>query len=118
MAELGGAFAPTSPADLVNAMCGLFDHVTERNRTLTTAQLVIFMEGSHDPGLRAKVSSGRAAMESWFVPAVAHLGARDPQVAAQTIIACFEGLVLHRIARHDETDPRPSFDLVVGAALS
>jgi hypothetical protein len=37
--------------------------------------------------------------------------------AAATLAACFEGLLLHRIARHDESDPRPVFEMVVGAAL-
>jgi hypothetical protein len=38
-------------------------------------------------------------------------------MAAVAIAACFAGLILHRIARHDESDPRPVFELVVGAAL-
>ena len=29
-----------------------------------------------------------------------------------------EGFILHNIARHDDTDPRPTFDLVVRAALA
>jgi hypothetical protein len=32
-------------------------------------------------------------------------------------MACFEGLIPHRVARHDDTDPRPVFDLVARAAL-
>jgi hypothetical protein len=34
------------------------------------------------------------------------------------LCACFEGLLLHRIARHDQSDPRSVFEMVVGAALS
>jgi len=56
-------------------------------------------------------------MESWFVPVLARLGAHDPQAAADAVAACFEGLVLHRIARRDDRDPRPTFDLLVRAAL-
>lgn len=33
------------------------------------------------------------------------------------LMACAEGVILHRNARHDETDPRPLFALVVAAAL-
>lgn len=40
----------------------------------------------------------------------ARLGAHDPQVAANAVMACTEGLILHRIARGDDTDPRPTFD--------
>jgi hypothetical protein len=46
------------------------------------------------------------------------LGARDPVTAGAAIAACSEGLLLHNIARHDDTDPRPRFDLVVRATLA
>jgi DNA-binding transcriptional regulator YbjK len=118
MPEVGPAFSPASAADVVDAMCGLFEHTTRANRTLTTARLALFMEASHDPTLREALSRGRAAMESSIVPALARLGAHDPQAAANAIAACFEGLILHRIARHDDTDPRPTFELIMRAALS
>lgn len=51
------------------------------------------------------------------VVALARLGARDPQGAATALAACFEEHLLHRVARHDETDPRPTFELLVAAAL-
>jgi DNA-binding transcriptional regulator YbjK len=118
MPEVGAAFSPASAADFVDAMCGLFEYTTRTNRTLTTARLVLFMEASHDSALREALSRGRAAMESSVVPALARLGAHDPQAAANAIAACFEGLILHRIARHDDADPRPTFELVMRATLS
>jgi hypothetical protein len=33
-------------------------------------------------------------------------------------MACAERLILHRIARHDDSDPRPALELVVRAALA
>jgi DNA-binding transcriptional regulator YbjK len=117
MAEVGAAFSPASAADLVDALCGLFEYTTGANGTLTTARLVLFMEAAHNPALREAVSHGRAAMESSVVPVLARLGAPDPQAAAAAVMACAEGLILHRIVRHDDTDPRPAFDLVVRGAL-
>nr|WP_230565351.1 hypothetical protein [Saccharothrix luteola] len=67
------------------------------------------------PELREALSRGREAMEA--VVALARLGARDPQGAATALAACFEEHLLHRVARHDETDPRPTFELLVAAAL-
>ena len=116
--EVNAASSPASAADFVDAMCGLFDYTTRANRTMTTARLVLFMEASHNPSLREALSRGRAAMESSVVPALTRLGAQDPQTAANAIAACFEGLILHRIARHDDTDPRPTFELILKAALS
>lgn len=109
--------APTTSTELVDAFCGLFEYTTEVNRVLTTARFVLFMEASHNVGLRESVSRGRDAMASAVAPVLAKLGASDPQVAAEAVMACFEGLILHRIARGDVTDPRATFDLIVRAAL-
>jgi hypothetical protein len=40
--------------------------------------------------------------------------AHNPQ-AAGALAACFEGLILHRIARHDDSDPRPTIELFAKA---
>lgn len=117
LSAVDAAFNPASAADFVDAMVGLLEYTTRANRVLTTARLVLFMEASHDSALRAAVSRGRTAIESLVLPALARLGAKDPQTAASTIMACFEGLILHRIARSDDTDPRPTLELVVNAAL-
>lgn len=112
------AFSPSSSEELVDALCALFDHMTTTNRTLTAARLVFFMEASHNAELRDALCRGRAAMEALSVVALARLGARDPHTASIAVAACFEGLLLHRIARHDLTDPRPTLGLVVRAALT
>jgi DNA-binding transcriptional regulator YbjK len=112
------AFSPNSPEELIGALCAVFEHITSVNRTVTTARLVLFMEASHNPELREALSRGRAAMEALGVVSLARLGAREPQTAAVAVAACFEGLLLHRIARHDPTDPRPILELVVRAALA
>lgn len=75
------------------------------------------MEASHDAELRSALIRGRQVMERAILPALAALGAPDPLLASQAIAACFEGLFLHRIARHADIDPRPVLDLVVRAAL-
>ena len=46
-------------------------------------------------------------MERSIVAVMARLGATDPYFAALALMACGEGIILHRIARHDTTDPRP-----------
>lgn len=116
-AEVDQAFAPASPEELVAGLCALLDRITRLDRRLTTARLVLFVEASHDADLRAALSRGHETLGATVVVAMARLGARDPQVAAATIAACFEGLMLHRIARHDESDPEPIFALAVQAAL-
>jgi hypothetical protein len=40
-----------------------------------------------------------------------------PNSAALALMACSEGIILHRIARQDTIDPRPLLRVVVNAAL-
>lgn len=112
------AFTPRSPAELIDAMCSLLEVTTIQNRELTAARLVLFLEAGHNVELREALSRGRATLAAGIVTALAELGARDPRSAAEAIAACFEGLLLHRIARHDHTDPRPIFTTVVAGALA
>jgi len=108
----------STAGDLVDRLVQLLDLTTNDNRTLSTARLVLFLESSHDASLREALDRGRSAMESSTASALARLGAPRPDVAARAVMACMEGLVLHRIARHDESDPRPPIAVVVRAALA
>ncbi len=118
MAAAGAAFAPRSSDEFLDALVALVDRVTRDQRTVTTARLVLFMEASHDPSLREALWRGRALIAAALEPVLGGLGAHDPQSSAGALMACSEGLILHRIARHDDTDVRPVLDLVVKAALA
>lgn len=111
------ALRPRTAAEFVDELCRLFEFMTGPNRTMTAARLVLWLEAGHDAALRQALLRGRAAMADRVVPALARLGARDPQVAADALAACIEGLFMDRIARHLDTDPRPVFEVVVRGAL-
>jgi AcrR family transcriptional regulator len=116
--EVGRAFEPTSLDELVDGMCALYRRTTVTNRTLTAARLALFVEARHQPDLGEALSRGRAAMVEQIVPTLDRIGARDPEVAARTIASCFEGLILHDVARGDRSDPEPVLRLVVRGALA
>ena len=116
--SVGDAFVPRSASEFVDAMCALLEVTTRDKRELTTARLVLFMEASHNTELRETLSRGRATMSAVAASALTGMGARDPVAGAEAIAACFEGLILHRIARGDDTDPRPIFEAVLNGALS
>lgn len=118
LAGMGSAFTPRSAEELLEAMVALLHRTTEEQRTLTGARLVLFMEASHDPALREKLGQGRAILEAAVQQALGDLGARDKAVSAKTVMACAEGLILHRVARHDDSDIRPILDLAIRAALA
>jgi DNA-binding transcriptional regulator YbjK len=109
--------APASVDDFVDGMCAFLDHVTTVNRVQTTARLALLLEASHDPDVRDTLARIRAPMVSAMVVTMATLGARNPLMAAWTVVACSEGLLLHRIARSNPPDPRPILRLVTEAAL-
>ena len=115
--EVGAAAAPETVEELVEALVGLFEFMMGPNRTVTAARMVLFMEAAHDPALRAALARGRGAMEAALLPALARLGAPDPQLATDALAACFEGLFLHDLGRHARVDARPVLDLVVRAAV-
>ncbi|MGA4668856.1 TetR/AcrR family transcriptional regulator [Propionibacteriaceae bacterium Y1923] len=110
-------FAPQSVDQLVDLLVALLDRTTGEQRVLTSARLVVFVEAAHRPALSQKLSGGRAAMRAFLEPVLAHLGADDPQTATAAVMACAEGLILHRIARHDNSDVRPLLELVLRSAL-
>lgn len=118
LAAAGAAFAPTSSEEFLDALVALVDRVTRDQRTTTTARLVLFMEASHDASLRDALWHGRAQIAAALEPALSGLGARDPRTAALALMACSEGVILHRIARHDDTDVRPVLELVMRAAFA
>ena len=117
LAVLGEPSMPDSAEAVVELLCASLEYATGPGRTLTTARLVLFLEASHDVRLRDSLARGRAAIEAWMAPLMAQFGAPDPHAAGVAMAACYEGLMLHRIARHDTTDPRPAFELVVRAAF-
>ncbi len=118
MADAGVAFAPRSADEFLDALVALVDRVTRDQRTVTTARLVLFMEAGHDPPLREALGRGRAQFAAALEPVLRGLGSRDPHTSAGALMACCEGLILHRIARHDDTDVRPVLQLVIRAALA
>lgn len=111
-------FRPASAEAMVDGIAGLLDHLTGPGRTATTARLVLFLEGSHDADLRVALSAGRAQLIDVTARHLARLGAVDPATAAEAVAACLEGLILHRIARHDSSDPRPVLTTVIRGALA
>jgi DNA-binding transcriptional regulator YbjK len=116
--ELDATVAPpASVEEFVDGMIAFLEHVTSVNRIQTTARLALMLEASHDADVRATLTRIRAPMVSALVVTMATLGARDPRKAAWAVVACSEGLLLHRIARSDPPDARPILQLVTEAAL-
>ncbi|NUO60658.1 MAG: TetR family transcriptional regulator [Hamadaea sp.] len=118
LAELTPPFSPRTGDDLVELLAGLLDFTTGPNRTLTAARLALFSEAAHDDQVRAAVSRGHQMMRVWAESVLADLGAPDPVTGASALISMCEGMILHRIARGANDDPRPMLRLVTSAVLA
>lgn len=117
MAELRSALRPADAEALIEAVAGLVELVTGPQRVTTTARHVLFLEAAHDAGLRSRLAADRRGYAAAVRGALDHLGAPDPAAAAEALMALCEGLILHRIARHDASDPRPAIAVAVRGAL-
>ncbi|WP_449374021.1 hypothetical protein [Arthrobacter psychrolactophilus] len=84
-----------------------------RTGTFTAARLALFVEASHNPDVRQAVGRGRARYEELLTGALTHLEVPRSSVTAAALMSCLEGLLLHRIAREDTTDPRPLLELIL-----
>jgi DNA-binding transcriptional regulator YbjK len=114
---VGFATDVASGEELAQALTRVMDLLTGPGRTMTTARMVLLIEASHDPDLRAALAQGRRTMEEMIRPALVRLGAPDPQALLDAVAAAFEGMYLHRIARHADIDPLPVFRLILRGGL-
>ena len=116
--EVGGAVEAVTADDLVDRLCTLLEHATGPGRVVTTARYALFVEAGHHPDLREPLARGRATVEEPLVLALAGLGVRDPRAATAVVVPCLQGLLLRRISRLDDADPRPVVSRVVQAVLA
>ena len=112
------AVLPRTADELARELTRLFEFLMGPNKTMTTARMVLLVEASHDDALRAALAAGRTVMERTIMPTLIALGAPEPRALMDALAAAFEGMFLHRIARHADLDPKPVFDIVLRGGLT
>src|SRR5690348_1887479 len=95
---------PSSPEDLIDELCRLYEFMTGPNAVVVTARMVLWVEAATNPQVRQALLRGRATMASMLLPALAGLGVRDPLAVSDTIGACVQGLFLQQFARGEAID--------------
>lgn len=113
-----GALQPASTGELVEQIAQLIELLTGPARVLTAARHVLFLEAAHDAELRERLSADRVAYVTVIRGAFEQLGAPDPAAAAEALMSVSEGIILHRVARHDTADPRPAIAVAVRGAFA
>jgi len=112
------AVMPRTADHLATELARLFEFLTGPSKTMTTARMVLLVEASHDDTLRTALAAGRTAMERAMLPTLIALGAAEPRALIAALASAFEGMFLHRIARHADLDPKPVFDIILRGGLT
>ncbi|MHA7270659.1 TetR/AcrR family transcriptional regulator [Arthrobacter sp. HLT1-20] len=113
LSGMGEFLRPGTVEEFVDGLCAVYEFAGGQNRTFTAARFALFVEAGHNLEVRQAVGRGRARYEELAVAALGHLEVPRPSVVAAALMSCLEGLLLHRIARDDATDPRPLLELIL-----
>lgn len=118
LAELHLDAAPLDADGLVDALTAAIEVQTGAHRVRTMARYVLFLESAHDADLRAPLDANRRLFEAVATQALVDLGAPDPVTAARTLMACGEGLALHRMTVDAGAEVRAVVARVVAGVLA
>ncbi|MFS8102414.1 TetR/AcrR family transcriptional regulator [Lentzea alba] len=109
---------PSSPEDLIDELCRLYEFMTGPNVVTVKARMVLWVEAATNLQVREALLRGRATMTSMLIPALASLGMRDPVAVSDTLGAAVQGLFLQQFARGEVIDPRPLLEIIIRGALA
>lgn len=112
-----GLPSPRTPDQLVDTFTALIEVQTTTHRTRTAARYALFLESMSHETLRRPLVENRMRFEAWTTEVVTALGAANPRIAAQTLMACADGLILHHLTVDATTPMRPAVQLLVRAVV-
>lgn len=115
------AMAPTrdltTPEDLVELVCSLIETASGPQAARTRVRLALSLEAAHNPDLLAPLQVQRATFVEWTADLLTQVGARHPQQAARTLLACGNGLLFHKLTVEPDAEIRPVIARCVQACL-
>jgi AcrR family transcriptional regulator len=130
-AELADLTESTRPADsadpaeagaahldvegFVSALTAMIERQTERNALRTRARLTLFLDAS--PEVQGPLHAQRRTFARWMRERAEELGMPDPDAAARTLLACGNGLVMHRLTVDPDAPVRPVVERAVRGCL-
>jgi DNA-binding transcriptional regulator YbjK len=115
------AIAPTrdvsTPDDLVELVCTLIETASGPQAARTRVRLALSLEAAHNPDLLGPLQVQRATFVEWTADLLTQVGARHPQQAARTLLACGNGLLFHKLTVEPGAEVRPVIERCVQACL-
>lgn len=107
----------TTAEDLVELVCALIEIASGPQAARTRVRLALSLEAAHHPDLLAPLQAERATFVGWTADLLTQVGARHPQEAARTLLACGNGLLFHRLTVEPGAEIRPVIERCVRACL-
>ncbi|WP_308491498.1 TetR/AcrR family transcriptional regulator [Microbacterium terrisoli] len=112
----GAGSVPASIDDFVDMLTAMVEQQTSAHAERTRARYALFLE-SGPAEVQTVLRTQRAQYEVWLQSLLAGLDMPDPADAARAIMACAEGLVLHRLTVDPAASVRPSIERIVRGCL-
>jgi DNA-binding transcriptional regulator YbjK len=121
LADEERAMAPvtdvTTEHDLIELICAMVERASGPEAARTRVRLALSLEAAHSPDLRIPLQEQRGAFVAWAADMLAQVGAKHPQEAARTMLACANGLLFHRLTVEPDAEIRPVIERCVRACL-
>lgn len=107
----------TTPEDLVELVCSMIETASGPQAARTRVRLALSLEAAHNPDLLAPLQVQRATFVEWTADLLTQVGARHPEQAARTLLACGNGLLFHKLTVEPDAEIRPVIARCVRACL-
>lgn len=104
---------PSSSSELVTMLTAMVEAQTTVHAARTRARYALFLESHGDDAAQAPLRAQRDGYEQWMRAMAAELGMPQPAEAAGAIMACAEGLILHRLT----VDPEAHVDASIARVV-
>jgi DNA-binding transcriptional regulator YbjK len=121
LAEEERSTAPTqevsTPEDLVELICAMAQTACGPQAARTRVRLALSLEAAHNPDLLVPLKVERAKFVTWATVLLAQVGARHPQEAARTLLACANGVLFHKLTVDPDAEVRPVIERCLRACL-
>lgn len=119
-ADFDAGFDPGSatPAGFVELFSHLIEVQTDDFSVRTRARYALFLESVASPAVAEPLHAQRRVYEGWMRSVAVALGMPEPDQAALSLMACGEGLVLHRLSVDPDAPVRPTVERLVRGCLA
>jgi DNA-binding transcriptional regulator YbjK len=115
-ADFGAVEPPADAEAFIDLLTGMIEVQTTRHARRTRARFALFLDAS--PLAQTPLHDQRLGFERWMKSIAETLGMPDPAAAARTLLACGNGLVMHRLTVDPGAPVRPVVARAVRGCLT